>query len=215
MEIYRLTPDVELRSEISVKKSRFIAVVRRVESVAAARDFVAEMRQEFPDARHHCSAYRISMRGAQDITNSSDDGEPSGTAGKPILEVINTRRLTDTAIVVVRYFGGTLLGTGGLVRAYTEAPTQALHGAQIWKEQIFQQLEVSLPLEAAGRIEAGLRRSKYEITALDYQSEKVVITFLADDCSEAAAYLGELRGAEIEVKFQKMAYREVSAGVIS
>ena len=109
-------------AEYVIKKSRFIATVCEVKTEAEAAAFIESVRKHYWDARHNCSAFQIGAGGQ--IQRSSDDGEPSGTAGRPILEVLKKRDLTNTAVVVTRYFGGILLGAGGLVRAYS-------HGAKI------------------------------------------------------------------------------------
>ena len=101
--------------EIVEKKSRFLATVRPVETEEEASAFIEEMKKKYWDATHNCSAFVIGRRG--EITRCSDDGEPSGTAGRPMLEVLLKEGICNTAVVVTRYFGGTLLGTGGLVRA--------------------------------------------------------------------------------------------------
>lgn len=105
--------------EIVEKKSRFIATVRKVETEQEAAAFIEEMKKKYWDARHNCSAFVLGSRG--ELTRCSDDGEPSGTAGRPMLEVLLSEGIRNVAVVVTRYFGGTLLGTGGLVRAYTQA----------------------------------------------------------------------------------------------
>ena len=107
------------RGEIVEKKSRFIAHVQAVETVEEAQEFIEAVKKKYWDARHNCSAFSVGEQNP--LTRCSDDGEPGGTAGKPILEVIQGSGICNIAIVVTRYFGGTLLGTGGLVRAYTEA----------------------------------------------------------------------------------------------
>lgn len=105
--------------EIVEKKSRFIATVRKVETEEEAVSFIEEMKKKYWDARHNCSAFVIGSRA--ELTRCSDDGEPSGTAGRPMLEVLLGEGIRNIAVVVTRYFGGVLLGTGGLVRAYTQA----------------------------------------------------------------------------------------------
>lgn len=105
--------------EITEKKSRFIAHVHSADSVEEAQDFIEKIKKKYWDARHNCSAFSIGIQNP--VTRCSDDGEPGGTAGKPILEVIQGSGIRNIVIVVTRYFGGTLLGTGGLVRAYTDA----------------------------------------------------------------------------------------------
>ena len=120
-------PAAERRIETSVLNSRFIAVVAPVFSVEAARQFITSIKNEYPDATHHVPAYIIGF-GSSVISHCSDDGEPSGTAGRPALAVLSGSGFGDIAVVVTRYFGGTKLGTGGLVRAYSDAVRQVLAG---------------------------------------------------------------------------------------
>ena len=114
--------------EIIEKKSRFIAEVYPIESEEQAAQILEETRKKYWDARHHCWAYVLGRNPAAE--RMSDDGEPAGTAGKPILEAIRGRKLTDVLVIVTRYFGGTLLGTGGLVRAYTSAAIDGLEPSE-------------------------------------------------------------------------------------
>lgn len=154
-----LTPARADQPEIGleVKRSRFLGRAARAESEEEARAFIARIRSTYPDARHHCSAFILTPQGAQPVERSSDDGEPSGTAGQPMLEVLRASGAVNAAIVVTRYFGGTLLGTGGLVRAYSETAARALAAAS-WVEQRRAHLwEVRVPLAQAGRLEAELR----------------------------------------------------------
>lgn len=118
-------PAEQARCEITVINSRFIATLNPAPTLEAARDFIAQIRREFADATHNVPAYLVGG-GATVTAYCSDDGEPSGTAGRPILAVLNGSGLGDVALVVTRYFGGTKLGTGGLVRAYTEAAQAVL-----------------------------------------------------------------------------------------
>lgn len=126
MESY-ITVSGESVGEYSEKRSRFIATIRHTETEEQAAAFLAEMRSKYWDARHNCYAYSMS-NGA--LKRFSDDGEPHGTAGKPILDIIDGSGLTDITIVVTRYFGGVLLGTGGLVRAYSAAAREAVSAAE-------------------------------------------------------------------------------------
>ncbi len=128
--------------EIVEKKSRFIANVFSVESVSDAETRIAEISKKYWDARHNCYAYVIGENGEQ--TKCSDNGEPSGTAGKPILEVINGAGITNVLIVVTRYFGGVLLGTGGLVRAYTQAAQAGLAGSGVGELVYSQKLTITV-----------------------------------------------------------------------
>lgn len=117
--------------ETEVRKSRFIAWVAPVTDRAAAMEVVAEARRRYPDARHHCWAYVLGRPGAATNAAMSDDGEPSGTAGKPILNVIEHKGIGDLIVVVTRYFGGIKLGAGGLVRAYAGATEAALSSVDL------------------------------------------------------------------------------------
>ena len=115
--------------EIEEKKSRFIATVCPVLDEAQATEFIASVKKKYWDARHNCSAFVIGPSG--ESTRCSDDGEPSGTAGRPMLDILTSRKITNVAVVVTRYFGGVLLGTGGLVRAYQAAVKAALDNCEI------------------------------------------------------------------------------------
>ena len=132
MEKYRTLKENSIfTGEITEKKSRFIAYLSHVSSPEEAVSFLNSIKKKHYDAKHNCSAYIIAGEdGAPDILHSSDDGEPSGTAGKPIMSVLSGAGLKNVILVVTRYFGGTLLGTGGLVRAYTEASKEALKAAE-------------------------------------------------------------------------------------
>lgn len=116
-------------TEEEIKKSRFISYIRPVKSEEAARDFIDEIKDRHRDATHNCSAYMVGTQGL--IQKYDDDGEPQKTAGLPILEVIKNKGVTDVCIVVTRYFGGTLLGAGGLIRAYAGGANAAIEEATI------------------------------------------------------------------------------------
>ena len=117
------------QAELVEKKSRFIANVRPVESEAEAVAFIDEMKKKYWDARHNCSAFVIGTKA--ELTRCSDDGEPSGTAGRPMLEVLLGEGVRNVAVVVTRYFGGVLLGANGLVRAYSHSTALAIENAQV------------------------------------------------------------------------------------
>ncbi len=127
--------------EVEEKNSRFLSEALFVDSEEAARGELTRVRKQYYDARHHCSAWIIGPGGEN--ARSGDDGEPAGTAGRPILEVIRGAGVTNAMVVVTRYFGGTLLGTGGLVRAYTAAAREALEHAAIRELCLCEMLEVS------------------------------------------------------------------------
>lgn len=129
------TIEVPTSAEIVIKKSRFIAEIFYAESQAEVEQKIEQVRKKYYDAKHHCFASRIEeKRGI--IEKVSDDGEPSGTAGMPMLHILKTQNLTNILVVVTRYFGGTLLGTGGLVRAYTQACQEAIKNANIIQKEM-------------------------------------------------------------------------------
>lgn len=159
---------VVTRGELEIKRSRFITLITRVSSEEQARAFIAQVRAEFPDARHHCSAFIYATPASNPVERSSDDGEPSGTAGQPMLEVLRGSSLCDVAAVVVRYFGGVKLGTGGLVRAYSDAVSQVLPQVErVWREQL-EIWELAVPHAEAGRVEAELRARGLTIADVSY-----------------------------------------------
>jgi len=136
--------------EIEEKKSRFIATLRPVETEEEAAAFIEEMKKKYWDARHNCSAFVIGKKA--ELTRCSDDGEPSGTAGRPMLEVLLGEEVRNAAVVVTRYFGGTLLGTGGLVRAYTQAVKEGLKNSRTARMRYGARLEFFTDYNSVGKI---------------------------------------------------------------
>ena len=137
--------------EITEKKSRFIATVRPVETEEEAVAFINEMKKKYWDARHNCSAFVLGER--QEITRCSDDGEPAQTAGRPMLDVLIKEGITNVVVVVTRYFGGVLLGTGGLVRAYQKAVQEGLSHSIIIDKRQGIQLLVQTDYNGVGRLQ--------------------------------------------------------------
>lgn len=152
--------------EYEEKKSRFIANIVPVVSGEEAVVFIESIRKRYYDARHNCSAYIIGRN--REVTRCSDDGEPSGTAGKPILEVLLGAEITNVVAVVTRYFGGTLLGTGGLVRAYTQATQAALSNAGITTMCYGKELTIRAQYADAGKLQYLLGSQKIKIQASRY-----------------------------------------------
>ena len=152
--------------EIEIKKSRFICTIIRATTDEEARAFIGDLKKQYWDANHNCSAYILGERGQ--IQRSSDDGEPSGTAGIPMLGVLQKQEVTDTVAVVTRYFGGTLLGAGGLIRAYGGAVSATL--AKIGLVEIQPRLIVAIeaPYVEAGRLENALRTTEFILKDVDY-----------------------------------------------
>ena len=139
------------QAELVEKKSRFIATVRPVATEEEAVAFIDEMKKKYYDARHNCSAFVIGSKG--ELTRSSDDGEPSGTAGRPMLEVLTGSGIRNVAVVVTRYFGGVLLGTGGLVRAYSGAVKMALEQCETITRRFGVQLMIRTDYNRVGKIQ--------------------------------------------------------------
>lgn len=163
--------------ELVEKKSRFIAQIRPVKSEEEALAFVEETRKKYWDARHNCYAYILKGEGATPTARCSDDGEPSQTAGKPMLDVLMGEGLMDVCAVVTRYFGGTLLGTGGLVRAYSGAVKEGLANAQILEKKQGVRMEVITDYNGVGKIQ--YLAAQEGIDTLDSQyTDKVVFIFL-------------------------------------
>lgn len=150
--------------ELEIKRSRFITWVGRADDGDEARDLIALAREEYPDARHHCSAYIHEVDGANRVERSSDDGEPSGTAGRPMLDVLAGSGMTNVAAVVIRYFGGVKLGTGGLVRAYSDAVSECLANVPRARRSRSDLRAVTVGAADAGRVESELRARGFDIT---------------------------------------------------
>lgn len=158
------------RSELEIKRSTFLGFITRATDEASAREFVAQLKSEYPDARHHCSAFIYHVDGANPVERSSDDGEPSGTAGFPMLDVLRGSGLRDIVAVSVRYFGGIKLGTGGLVRAYSESVNSALADVRSTTRTLRELYLVSLDHAIAGRIEAEIRGHGFDVVDTAYGS---------------------------------------------
>ncbi|MFD0827022.1 YigZ family protein [Neobacillus sp. M.A.Huq-85] len=152
--------------EIVIQKSRFIAHIKRVETEAAAQDFIQTIKKIHWDATHNCSAYLIGEN--DQIQKANDDGEPSGTAGVPILEVLKKKNLKDTAVVVTRYFGGIKLGAGGLIRAYGKATSEGILATGVVERKLMKVMHVTVDYTWLGKLENELRSSVYTIKEIHY-----------------------------------------------
>lgn len=160
------------RSEYEEKKSVFIGEALPVQTEAEALAFIESAKKRFSDARHHVYAYVLRDNS---IMRFSDDHEPQGTAGMPVLDVIRKNGCTDTVIVVTRYFGGTLLGTGGLVRAYTAAALGALNDAEIIRYDIYTELSISVSYSDYGKISTALADCGFRTDDTDYAADVTLI----------------------------------------
>lgn len=158
--------------EIVEKKSRFIANIKSVETVEEAQVYIEEMKKKYWDARHNCSAFSVGIE--QVTTRCSDDGEPSGTAGKPILEVISGSGIHNIVVVVTRYFGGTLLGTGGLVRAYTDATRAGIENSDIVEKIPGRRVDIAMDYTDLGKLQYMLAQNEVLTEDTEY-TDKVII----------------------------------------
>ena len=155
--------------EIIEKKSRFICTVRPVETEEEAVAFIAEMKKKYWDARHNCSAFVLGDR--QELTRCSDDGEPAGTAGRPMLEVLLGRGIHNAAVVVTRYFGGTLLGTGGLVRAYAKSVQEGLACSQVITKYLGVCIEIGTDYNGVGKLQYLFGQKKIPVLDAQYAED--------------------------------------------
>ena len=155
--------------EFTDKKSRFIANIYHIEDEDMAVKIIEQLRKKYWDARHNCYAYVLG--GKSEIQRFSDDGEPSGTAGKPILEVITGNECGNCLCVVTRYFGGVLLGTGGLVRAYTEAAKLALADAGIHQMQRMKLMDITCSYNDSGKVQYLLSTNEISIENTEYGAD--------------------------------------------
>ena len=160
------------QGEIIEKKSRFIATVKPVKSEEEAVSFINETKKKYWDARHNCSAFVIGKR--QELTRCSDDGEPAGTAGRPMLDVLLKEDIHDAAVVVTRYFGGVLLGTGGLVRAYQQATKQGLLASDIIEKQDGSILLIRTDYTGIGKLQYLFAREKITVIDTEYAADVLV-----------------------------------------
>src|SRR4029453_15343283 len=165
-------PAGESRAEIREKGSRFLAVIGPAADEAAARATFALLEREFPDATHHCWAWRL---GSPPRERSSDAGEPAGTAGVPILQVLRGAGLCDAVAVVVRWFGGTKLGKGGLPRAYGAATREALQSLQVAARVPTVRIAVEIPYEKVGAGKRLLRPPEIELEGEEYGAGAPVV----------------------------------------
>lgn len=170
--------------EVIIQKSRFIGYVQRAETEEEAQAFIQQIKKKHHDATHNCSAYLIGEH--DQIQKANDDGEPSGTAGVPILEVLKKQHLKDTVVVVTRYFGGIKLGAGGLIRAYGGTTSEALKATGIVRRQLMQGFAVAIAYPLLGKLENALRQSPYILEDIQYTDHVECIVFVTD--GETAAF---------------------------
>ncbi len=178
-----------VNAQIVEKKSKFIANIIYVENKEEAEEIIKKIRKKYYDARHNCFAYRVTENDTI-IERSSDDGEPSGTAGAPILNIISKNNISNVLVVVTRYFGGVLLGTGGLVKAYSGAVLKALENVKYIEQAVGYEIEVAIPYS--------------EVESFKYFCKKENVNIIKEDYSENVKIIIEILEKEKDEKLEKI-----------
>jgi len=203
-----LTVKAKGSDELIIQKSRFIGYVRRVETEEDAQAFIQEIKKKHYDATHNCSAYIIGEN--DQIQKANDDGEPGGTAGVPILEVLKRQKLKDTAVVITRYFGGIKLGAGGLIRAYGNATTRAIQATGVVKRQLMQGFTVTVDYTLIGKLENELRQSNYVLNSTDYQEKVSFFVYVKKGEEDAfKKWIVDLTNDQATIEKKDHAYIEI------
>lgn len=193
--------------EIVIQKSRFISYFSRATTEEEAQAFIEEIKKLNRDATHNCSAYLIGE--TDNIQKANDDGEPSGTAGVPMLEVLKKRKLKDVVVVVTRYFGGIKLGAGGLIRAYGGAVSEGLNEVGVVERKLMCVMHTQVDYHWLGKVENELRQSIYQLMQIDYLDQVDVQTYVATDEIEAfEEWMTNLTNGQAEIKRGEEVYLE-------
>ncbi|WP_053218565.1 YigZ family protein [Virgibacillus senegalensis] len=202
------TVKTEGTDEVTIQKSRFIGHVKRVETEEEAQAFIGEIKKRHHDATHNCSAYMIGEH--NQIQKANDDGEPSGTAGVPILEVLKKKDLKDTVVVVTRYFGGIKLGAGGLIRAYSGTTSQALDTTGIVRRQLMKHFLVKADYSLLGKLENQLRNSEYLLKDISYQENVAFSVYVESGQEETFTdWMVDLTSDQVEITPGGSSYLEI------
>ncbi len=197
----------EGQHEIVIEKSRFIAHIARATTEEKAQAFIQKIKKEHNSATHNCSAYLIGE--TDNIQKANDDGEPSGTAGVPMLEVLKKRELKDTVAVVTRYFGGIKLGAGGLIRAYGKSVSEGLNHIGIVERQLQQIVHITVDYTLLGKMENELRNSVYPIKEMNYMEKVEIQIYVPIKEKETFKdWIIDLSNAQSEIVFGEEEYLE-------
>ena len=196
------------QSEIEIKKSRFICAMKRISTEEEAKAFIAQKKKEHWKANHNCSAFVLGER--QEIQRSSDDGEPSGTAGVPMLEVLKKQELMNVAAVVTRYFGGTKLGAGGLIRAYSQAVSHAITEIGLVEGKLQQEIRLTISYANLGKVQNFMEHQPYTLQDTIF-GENVDIVCLVDEALTAqfSAEIIEQLNGQVTLEEGACSYHEI------
>ena len=195
-------------TDIYIKKSQFIAYVERVETEEEAIAFIDKIKKKHHDATHNCSAYTVGPK--HKIQKANDDGEPSGTAGIPILEVLLKRNLEDTVVVITRYFGGIKLGSGGLIRAYGQSTTRGIDATGVVYRQKNDIIGVTIDYTWLGKVENEVRQSTYTIKDIDYTNDVTMYIYVPLEKKESfIEWMTELTNGQAEIATKDTIFREI------
>jgi uncharacterized YigZ family protein len=194
--------------EINIERSRFITYVTRAETEEEAQEFITFIKKKHHDANHNCSAYMIGENNL--IQKANDDGEPSGTAGVPMLEVLKKRDLKDTVVVVTRYFGGIKLGAGGLIRAYGRATSEGLNATGIVERRLMRVMKTKIDYTWLGKVENEVRSSQYQLKEIHYlESVEVEVYVEEGSKGQFVDWMTELTNGQGGISEGDVEYLEV------
>ncbi|WP_430482664.1 YigZ family protein [Rossellomorea marisflavi] len=194
-------------NEIVIDRSRFIAHVARVETEEAAQAFIADIKKQHWSANHNCSAYMIGENNL--IQKANDDGEPSGTAGVPMLEVLKKRDLKDTVVVVTRYFGGIKLGAGGLIRAYGKSTSEGLNATGVVERKLMRIMKTKIDYTWLGKVENEIRSSHYQLKEIHYLDAVEVEVYVEEAAKDDfTSWMTELTNGQGEITESEVEYLE-------
>lgn len=203
------TIEEDVSFEIVEKKSKFIADVFYVQSKEEAEEKIREIKKKYYDAKHHCFAYSIYEENGK-LDRFSDDGEPSGTAGSPMLNILTSNNLSNVVAIVTRYFGGILLGTGGLVRAYSEALTKAIESAKIVEKDLGYISEVTVNYNDVEKIKYYFGQQNIKVIDINFDElVKFVIEISKDKYNELLRNKEELKFKIVDIMITKESYIDV------
>lgn len=195
-------------TELEIQRSRFLTRLVRVDSEDAAREEIARVKQEHPKARHHCTAFVIGAR--QEVQRSNDDGEPAGTAGAPMLEALTQAGLSDVVAIVTRYFGGILLGAGGLTRAYRAAVAEATAEAKRITRAMLVEVRITTAYDIAPQIESWARRNNLTVLDAEYGADVTVNLAVAPELIDTVTrQAAELSAGQALVETGDAAYTDL------